>query len=328
MSIDTETAPRLSVVSTLYRSAATIDEFIDRTATSARALVGESFEIVIVNDGSPDDSLDRAEKRLADVPQLVLVDLSRNFGHHAALLEGIRQSRGELVYLIDSDLEEHPEWVADFANRLRAERADVIFGYQEQRKGGWFERLSGEVHWKLFRALTGLNVPANILTCRLMARRYVEAVMLHEEREMNIGGIFAVTGFKQVGVPVAKSHKGSSSYSLRLKIWHFVNSISSFSTKPLNFIFILGSFVSFVGLLLVAYLVLAKIFWGRSPLGWTSVIASVWLLGGLIIASLGVIAIYLGKVLSEVKGRPRSIVRSIVRAARYCEEARGRRLGA
>lgn len=315
MSTDPKLAPRLSVVSTLYRSAGTIDEFIDRAAASARALVGESFEIVIVNDGSPDDSLDRAAKRLAeDVPQLVLVDLSRNFGHHAALLEGMRQSRGAYVYLIDSDLEERPEWVLDFYSQLKAKNADVIFGYQEQRKGGWFERLSGTIYWKLFRALAGIDIPASIVTCRLMARPYVEAVLLHEEREMSIGAIFAVTGFKQVGVPVVKGHKASSSYSLRLKIWHFVNSISGFSTTPLNFIFVLGSIVSLIGFLLVAYLVIAKVFWGRSPLGWTSVIASVWLLGGLIIASLGVIAIYLGKVLSEVKRRPRSIVRSIVRA--------------
>src|SRR5690349_9628701 len=113
MSTEPKPTPQLSVVSTLYRSAGTIDEFIDRAAASARALVGESFEIVIVNDGSPDDSLDRAAKRLAEIPQLVLVDLSRNFGHHPALLEGMRQSRGAYVYLIDSDLEEQPEWLRD-----------------------------------------------------------------------------------------------------------------------------------------------------------------------------------------------------------------------
>jgi putative glycosyltransferase len=302
-------------VSTLYRSSGTVDEFVRRAAASARALVGDSFEIVLVNDGSPDDSLDRASALRADYPELVLVDLSRNFGHHVALLEGIRQASGQLVYLIDSDLEEEPEWVAAFRDRLVAEDADVVFGYQEQRKGGIFERLSGAIYWSVFRRLSGLQIPPNVVTCRLMTRRYVDALLLHEEVEVSIGAVFAVTGFVQIGVPVAKGHKGSSTYSLRLKIWHLVNSISAFSTKPLNAIFLMGVGVSSVGFAFLIYLVLAGLFWSKSPAGWTSVMVSVWLLGGFILISLGVIAIYLGKVFSEVKARPRAIVRSIERAA-------------
>lgn len=305
----------LSIVTTLYRSAGTIEEFIRRAATSARAMVGGSFEIVVVNDGSPDDSLDRAARMRAEHPELVLVDLSRNFGHHVALLEGLRHARGELIYLIDSDLEEEPEWVTTFSDRLVADHADVVFGFQESRKGGWFERVSGAVYWSIFRRLSGLQIPANVVTCRLMTRRYVDALLLHQETEVSIGAIFAVTGFTQIGIPITKGHKGTSTYSLRLKIWHLVNSISAFSTKPLNAIFLAGSLVSAVSGVILAYLLLAAVFWDKSPAGWKSVIASVWLLGGLILLSLGVIAIYLGKVFSEVKGRPRAIVRSIERTA-------------
>lgn len=305
----------LSIVTTLYRSSGTIDEFVHRAAAAAHAMVGESFEIVIVNDGSPDDSLERAHALRGEHPQIVLVDLSRNFGHHVALLEGLRHSRGELVYLIDSDLEEEPEWLPSFRARLVAERADVVFGYQEARKGGAFERISGAIYWSIFRKLSGLQIPANVITCRLMTRRYVDALMLHEEVEVSIGAVFAVTGFTQIGVPVAKGHKGSSTYSLRLKIWHLVNSISAFSTKPLNAIFLMGVIVSTIGFAFLVYLVIAGLFWSRTPAGWTSVMVSVWLLGGFILISLGVIAIYLGKVFSEVKARPRAIVRSIERGA-------------
>lgn len=303
----------LSVVSTLYRSSGTVDEFVQRAAASARAMFGESFEIILVNDGSPDDSLMRASALRTAHPELVLVDLSRNFGHHVALLEGLRHSTGQLVYLIDSDLEEEPEWVGAFRDRLVADDADVVYGYQEQRKGGIFERMSGAVYWSVFRRLSGLQIPANVVTCRLMTRRYVDALLLHDEVEVSIGAVFAVTGFEQIGVPVAKGHKGSSTYSLRLKVWHLVNSISAFSTKPLNAIFLMGVGVSTVGFALLTYLVLAGLFWSRSPAGWTSVMVSVWLLGGFILISLGVIAIYLGKVFSEVKARPRAIVRSIER---------------
>jgi putative glycosyltransferase len=310
----------LSVVSTLYRSSGTVEEFVRRASASARALVGDSFEIVLVNDGSPDDSLERAAAMRDAHPELVLVDLSRNFGHHVALLEGLRHACGELLYLIDSDLEEEPEWVSTFHDRLVAANADVVFGYQEQRKGGRFERVSGAIYWSMFRKLSGLHIPANVVTCRLMTRRYVDALLLHNEIEVSIGAIFAVTGFEQVGMAVGKGHKGSSTYSLRLKIWHLVNSISAFSTKPLNAIFLTGAFVSSVSSVILAYLVIAGVFWSKSPAGWTSVIASVWLLGGLILLSLGVIAIYLGKVFTEVKARPRAIVRSITPA----EEPDGR----
>lgn len=315
MSSDQSAGPTiaLSVVSTLYRSSGTVDEFVRRAAASARALVGDAFEIILVNDGSPDDSIDRASALLAAHPELVLVDLSRNFGHHVALLEGLRHSTGQLVFLIDSDLEEEPEWLASFRERLLAEEADVVFGFQEQRKGGVFERLSGAIYWSVFRRLSGLAIPANVITCRLMTRRYVDALMLHGEVEVSIGAVFAVTGFTQIGLPVAKGHKGSSTYSLRLKIWHLVNSISAFSTKPLNAIFLMGVFVSTVGFVFLAYLMVAGLFWSKSPAGWTSVMVSVWLLGGFILISLGVIAIYLGKVFTEVKARPRAIVRSIER---------------
>jgi putative glycosyltransferase len=305
--------PALSVVTTLYRSADTIDQFIRRSAAAARDMVGDSFEIVVVNDGSPDDSLERVRALRGEFPELVLADLSRNFGHHVALLEGMRQSSGELVYLIDSDLEEAPEWVSEFHELMTTNAADVVYGYQEERKGGTFERVSGAIYWYVFRRLSGLDLPANIVTCRLMSRRYVDAVMLYGEREVSIGAVLNIAGFTQIGTPVAKGDKGSSSYSLRLKIWHLVNSISAFSTKPLNAIFLMGAGVSFIGLLLVMYLVIAGLFWSKSPAGWASVMASVWLLGGLILSSIGVIAIYLGKVFSEVKARPRAIVRSIER---------------
>jgi putative glycosyltransferase len=309
------TAPRpaLSVVTTLYRSAGTIEEFIQRAGTAARALVGESFEIVIVNEGSPDDSLERAQGLMATWPQLVLVDLSRNFGHHLALLEGMRQSDGELVYLIDSDLEEEPEWVAEFERLRILNEADVVFGFQEQRKGGWFERTSGRIYWSVFRSMSELDLPANVVTCRLMSRRYVDAVLTYGEREVSIGAIFNIAGFHQIGTPVAKGDKGSSSYSLRLKVWHLVNSISAFSTKPLTAIFVLGIASSLLGVAMVVYLTIAAVALSRSPAGWASVIASVWVLGGLILSSIGVLAIYIGKIFSEVKGRPRTVIRSIER---------------
>ena len=302
--------PKLSIVSTLYRSADTIEEFISRSASAARRLVGAEFEVVLVDDGSPDDSLEIVQNLRSQFPEIVIIELSRNFGHHPALLEGLRQSRGNLVFLIDSDLEEQPEWLEAFAGHMQDAKADVVYGYQASRRGRPFERLSGAMYWKAFRYLSGLNIPDNIITCRLMTRDYVDAVLKFEEREVSIGGLFSLAGFNQTPIAVEKGSKGRSSYSTRLKVWHLVNSVTSFSTKPLEIIFVLGLVVTLVGFGLVAYLLLAAVAWNQPPVGWTSVMASLWLIGGIVILSLGTVSIYLGKVFLEVKARPRAVPRT------------------
>lgn len=301
--------PSLSIVSTLYRSADTIEEFVRRSAEEAHRLVGDDFEIVIVDDGSPDNSLEIVRNLAPTNPQLVIIELSRNFGHHPALLEGMRQSRGDLVFLIDSDLEEEPEWLATFADHMKATQSDVVYGYQASRKGGLFERASGALYWKTFRYLSGLNIPANIITCRLMTREYVDAVLQFEEREVSIGGLFSLAGYDQVPLSVDKGSKGETSYSTRLKVWHLINSVTSFSTKPLEIIFVVGLIVTLIGFGLVLYLLIAALAWNQPPVGWTSVMASLWLIGGIVILSLGTVSIYLGKVFLEVKERPRTIQR-------------------
>lgn len=303
-------SPRLSIVSTLYRSSDTVEEFVRRSAATAERLVGQDFEIILVDDGSPDDSFDKAHALEPEVPQLSTVRLSRNFGHHPALLEGMHQARGALVFLIDSDLEEEPEWLETFAACMEETDSDVVYGYQTSRKGGPFERFSGAVYWRIFRYLSDLDIPANMITCRLMTREYVDAVMLYGEREVSIGGVFSLAGFNQHALAVSKGDKGRSAYGFRLKLWHLVNSVTSFSTKPLEIIFVLGLIVTLIGFGLIAYLVLAAVAWNQPPVGWTSVMASLWLIGGFMILSLGTVSIYLGKVFTEAKGRPRTISRA------------------
>jgi putative glycosyltransferase len=186
---------KLSIVATLYRSAAYIEEFCRRAHAAAEALVGDDHEIVLVNDGSPDNSLDIAVTLARRDPRLTVVDLSRNFGHHKAMMTGLSQARGELVYLLDVDLEEEPEWLAPFAERMHSEGCDVVYGVQQQRKGSFYERWSGALFYTVFRTLSGLDFPRNITTARLMTRRYVDALLGHKEREIMIAGLWLITGF-------------------------------------------------------------------------------------------------------------------------------------
>lgn len=303
----------LSVVTTLYRSSPYLPEFYRRMKAAAEGLVAD-YEIILVNDGSPDNALEIA-LALRDVdPRVVVVDLSRNFGHHKAMMTGLSFARGRKVFLIDCDLEEEPELLDLFNQRLLQENCDVVFGVQTERKGGWIERFSGECFYTLINRLSELELPRNVVTARLMSRRYVKSLLEHREQALFLVGVWHITGYKQVPIPVVKHSKGESSYDLRRKLSILVNSITSFSDRPLIFIFYTGAWISFVAASYILFLVVAKIFFGIPVGGWTSLIVSIWFLGGLTIFFIGVIGIYLSRVFVETKQRPYTIVREVYRA--------------
>lgn len=310
---------KLSIVATLYQSAPYIHTFYRRASAAAQKLVQDDYEIVFVNDGSPDASLELAVELAQSDARVVVVDLSRNFGHHKAMMTGLAQSRGQRVFLIDSDLEEEPEWLNPFSQQMQNEGCDVVYGVQGARKGDAFERLTGRAYYKLFRMLTGINQPNNIVTARLMTRRYVQALLSHQERELNIGGLWIITGFKQSTQNVRKHSTSPTTYTLSGKFSHLINAITSFSSLPLVYTFYSGLLISASALLFIAYLFIRYFFISAPPGGYTSLIASVWLFAGLIIFFLGVQGIYISKIFSEVKQRPYTIIRQIYRSASETE---------
>lgn len=302
---------KLSIVSTLYQSAPHLDEFQARASTAAKALVGDDYEIVLVNDGSPDDSLSIAISLSDADAHVVVVDLSRNFGHHKAMMTGLDHARGDLVFLIDSDLEEEPELLADFHTALQSGGHDVVFGVQSHRKGSWFERTTGKLFYKFFNTLSGIELPANLVTTRLMRARYVKALLLHKEREVTIAALWQITGFDQKALAIKKLAGSATTYSTRRKIGLMIDAITSFSNAPLVMIFNIGLVISSFALFYIAYLVFNWAFLARPLSGWTSLMGSVWLLGGMIISFIGVIGLYLARIFTETKQRPYTIVRQI-----------------
>ncbi len=301
---------RLSIVTTLYRSAPHIEEFHARAGRAASQLTPD-YEIVFVNDGSPDNSLAMALGLLERDDRVRVIDLARNFGHHKAMMTGLMHARGDLVFLIDSDLEEDPELLATFADTLRAAGADVVYGVQRVRRGGFFERWSGNLFFTLFNLLSEYPIPENLVTVRLMTRRYVSALVAHGERETIIAGLWALTGFQQVPIEVTKRARSVTTYRFWHKVSVLVNAITSFSARPLELIFYLGLTIGGLASAAAAYLVVRRLFFGILLPGWPSLIVSVWLLGGLILACLGIIGIYLSKIFIETKQRPYTIVRNV-----------------
>lgn len=308
-------APRLSIVSTLYRSRSFLDEFLPECVQAAQAAgCGDSFEIVLVNDGSPDDSVAVALALQRSIPQLIVVDLSRNFGHHHAILAGLRHARGERVFVIDCDLEVRPAVLPDFVRKLDQTRADLVFGYQEARKGGWFERVSGGLFWQFINKLSDVRLPENMLTERLMTRRFVDALLQLGDFNLFLGGMMSWTGFLQIGIPIQKTQrKGRTTYTLMRRLQLMVTAVSSFSSKPLTWLFNAGLAVTAVSFLYVVYLLARKLLFNDALLGFTSVMAFMALSLGISTMALGLIGIYLGKVFNQVQNRPAFIVKDIYR---------------
>ncbi len=300
----------LSIVTTLYCSAPHLEEFYRRASAAAETITSD-YEIVFVNDGSPDDSLLIALELFERDPRVRVVDLARNFGHHKAMMTGLRHARGQLVFLVDADLEEDPELLTAFAATLDTAGADVVYGVQQERRGNWFERWSGRIFFRIFNLMSDHPIPENLLTVRLMTRRYVSALLSHGEREMVIAGLWVLTGFRQLPIAVTKHSRSKTTYNLGRKFAVLVNSITSFSNRPLVFIFYLGVVIGALAAVAALYLVIRRIFFGILLPGWPSLIVSVWLLGGLILACLGIIGIYLSKIFIETKQRPYTIVRSV-----------------
>lgn len=302
---------KLSIIATLYNSAPYITEFYQRARSAARQLVGNDYEIILVNDGSPDNSLDIVVELTEAESDIVVVDLSRNFGHHKAMMTGLSYATGEKIFLLDSDLEEEPEWLKLFDEKLKQNKCDVVYGVQETRKGGWFERWLGSLYYFLMVLITSVDFPRNITTARLMSRRYVDGLLLHKEQEMVISGLWAITGFTQCSQVVKKHSISPSTYNIFSKFIHLANTITSFSARPLLFIFYTGVIIFILSTGYALNLIIRHIFFSQTVDGWTSLMVSIWLLGGIVISFIGIIGIYLAKVYTETKNRPYVVVREV-----------------
>lgn len=300
----------LSIVSSLYQSAPYLSEFCERMSSAAQRL-GVSYEMILVNDGSPDESLNQALELQRVHPHLCVIDLSRNFGHHRAIMTGLAHARGRRVFMLDADLEEEPELLTLFFQIMDRSAADVVYGVQENRKGRFFERASGAFFYRLHSWFSSVEVEPNQLFARLMTRRYVDSLVQHRDREIFMAGICSATGYEQIGVPSRKLDKGTTSYTLGRKIGLAVNSIASFSSRPLEMIFYLGAIILALSIVGGSGLIVRRLFFEPLLPGWASVMVALTFMGGLNLFCIGIVGIYLSKVFSETKDRPYTVVRRI-----------------
>lgn len=304
---------KITVLTTLYFSEPYLNEFYDRIKNVLKQ-ISNNYEIIFVNDGSPDGCVPKVLELQRQDSSIVLIDLSRNFGHHQAIMTGLQHVSGDYIFLIDADLEEDPELLLTFFNKIQENKSiDVVYGVQRKRKGNFAERITGSIFYKILNMLTKTDYPANTLTARLMKRNYVASVAKYEEKAIDIWAIFVLAGYNQKGVCVEKKHKGESTYTFSKRLAMGIESITSFSHRPLYSIFFIGIVWLVISTINVLFILSKKWIFGVPIEGWSSIMASVWLIGGITIFLIGVIGIYLSKMFLELKSRPLSIIRTIYR---------------
>jgi glycosyltransferase involved in cell wall biosynthesis len=300
--------PVLSVVVPCYNESDNVDTLFDRLESVLDAL-GESYEIVCVDDGSRDDTLARLAAHHARNPAIKVVGLARNFGKEIALTAGIDHAVGQAVVPIDADLQDPPEVIGQLVATWR-EGFDVVYARRRSRLGeSWVKRATANLFYRVIDRVSEVPIPRDTGDFRLMDRRVVDALKRLPERTRFMKGLFAWVGFRQTAVEYDRDPRlhGQTTWNY-WRLWNFaLEGITSFSTVPLRVWSYVGVLVSLVALGLAGVLVIR----GTDPEapGYASLMVAVLFLGGVQLISLGVLGEYLGRIYREVKGRPLYLVR-------------------
>ncbi len=305
--------PTLSVVVPMHNEAANLVGLHERLRAVLDAL-GEPAEIVCVDDGSTDDTLDGLRRLRTVDPRVKIVSLSRNFGKELAIAAGLRHASGRAVVLMDADLQHPPELIPRFFELWRQGFEMVYAQRVDRRLDRPLRRWLSQGFYRLFALLSRTDLPPGAGDFRLMDRKVVDALDQLEERTRFTKGLYSWVGFRQIGVPyeVAERAAGASRFDL-LALWRLaVDGITAFSTIPLRVWSYLGLFVSLVALAYGGYIVVRTVLFGTDLPGYPSLIVAIMLLSGVQLVGLGVMGEYVGRIFAEVKRRPLYVVREAI----------------
>nr|WP_294551769.1 glycosyltransferase family 2 protein [uncultured Rhodopila sp.] len=297
--------PLISVVAPAHNEAENLAVFHDHLKRVMEDL-GYPWELVLVNDGSRDATLQVMEYLRAIDPRIAIVDLSRNFGKEIATTAGLDHARGAAVILIDSDLQDPPEVIPELVAAWR-EGYDTVYAQRRERRGEtWLKRATASAFYRVIRRATPVPIPADTGDFRLISRRVVSALSEMREHHRFMKGLFAWVGFPSRAVLYDRHprHAGTSAWNY-WKLWNFaLEGITSFTTIPLRMATYLGLLVGFAAAIFILQLVVRTVLFGNEVPGYPSLMAVVLFLGGAQLITLGVIGEYLGRVFNEVKQRP------------------------
>jgi glycosyltransferase involved in cell wall biosynthesis len=308
-----QACPRLSVVVPCYDEEAVIPELYRRVTAVCSRLLGSSYELVFVNDGSRDATWMILQSLAERDNRVIAVDLSRNHGHQLALSAGLSLARGNRILVIDADLQDPPELLPEMM-RLMDEGADVVFGQRVGREGEtWFKKASASVFYRLLLRLTDVPIPPDTGDFRLMSRQVLDALLAMPEYQRFIRGMVAWIGFRQVPVKYNRDKRfaGNTKYPMRKMVTFAIDAITGFSTVPLRVsIYAAVLFVGFAVLLMI-YVAFSWLYMGAVQ-GWTSIYFGLLIFSSVQLLSLGIMGEYLGRTYMQTKQRPLFIIREIM----------------
>lgn len=303
----------LSVVVPCFNEEACLAELHQRIGTAAREVAGGDYELVLINDGSRDQSWPIMQLMAAEDPHVVAINLSRNHGHQLALTAGLDLCRGEAILIIDADLQDPPELLPAMYSTMREQDADVVYGVRKSRAGETaFKRATAHGFYRLLSRATEVDIPLDAGDFRLMSRRALDALLAMPEQARFIRGMVAWIGFRQVPFAYDRAERfaGTTKYPLKKMMRFAFDALTGFSSAPLKLASHAGLLLSAGSVLLLLYIAYAWIA-GHSIQGWTSLMLVVVVLGAVQMFVLALMGEYIGRLYNEAKRRPLYIVQEV-----------------
>jgi len=300
---------RLSVAIHIHNEESVLLELLQRLRAVLDRMAGGPHEIVFVDDGSTDRTFEMLAEAANEDTRIVVVSLSRNFGHQAAITAGLDYATGDAVVVMDGDLQDVSEIIPKFVEKFQ-QGCDVVYAQRVRRKEPLALRICYFVFYRMMATLSDIRLPLDSGDFGLMSRRVVDQVKKMPEHHRYLRGMRSWVGFRQAGIEVerAERHSGKSKYSLMGLVKLAFDGIFAFSIVPIRAAALFGAFVMFLSSLYVLYSIYIRIFLQKSPQGFTALIVAMTFFTGVVLFFLGVIGEYVGRIYEETKGRPEYIV--------------------
>ena len=300
--------PQLSVVVPVLNEERTLPEF-GRRLTAALEALGLPYEVIVVNDGSRDGSLQVLKAIHGSDPRWRIIDLSRNFGHGSACTAGLKHARGRGVVVMDADLQDPPELIGEFVKKWK-EGWQVVYGARIKRSESRIRQLVVKAFYRLLTTLSDTPIPEDVGIFSLIDRAAVDQLTAFPEWHRYLTGLRAWVGFRQVGVPYERQERwGSMPSQTWVKLARLAaDALFSFSILPLRLATMLGVALALGSFAMGADILYEKLFTNKPIIGWTSTMLAIIMIGGMILVTLGVIGEYVGRIYDEIKQRPLYII--------------------
>jgi len=302
----------ISIVTPVYKAEKIVPELV-RQLHENLSKISDNYEIILVNDSSPDNSWEAIISECSKDKRVKGLNLSRNFGQHYAITAGLNYAKGEWVVVMDCDLQDRPDEIPNLYNKTK-EGYDSVFAQRINRTDSFFKRFFSKLFYILFSYLTDTEQDPTIANFGIYNRKVINAIISMKDNIRYFPTMVQWVGFNKYYLHVQHSfrYEGKTTYNYRSLMRLAINNIIAFSDKPLRITIKIGFFMSFISILLAIYNVIANILKIITVQGFTTTIFSIWFVGGLLLAVLGIIGLYIGKIFDNVKNRPNFIIKDVI----------------